>query len=286
MLDPLAHRPPGTGVTALEPSRATRDAPQLEFERYECKYVVSRDLVRPLQEHIACYTRPDPHTVPGEGYVISSLYLDSPGLTFHFAKARQDVQRVKLRIRMYDDQVSGPIYWEIKRKVKGVIRKRRVRVVRPDWAQHAEDLDALLGPESTLRDRRALEEFFYVQGVFAARPVVAVRYTREAFEGLIDDYARVTFDRRILCREADGYHLPTGRDPHVSIDDPTATGGDESGVVMELKFADRAPLWMIDLVQRFRLRRRGFSKYSTGVERVLGAYRGGHDPRVPTRRSA
>ena len=67
------------------------------------------------------------------------------------------------------------------------------------------------------------------------------------------------------------------------IDDPLAVERLDSGVILELKFANRAPMWMVDLVQRFGLQLRGFSKYSTSIEQTLGAYRGLLDVRVPRR---
>ena len=108
---------------------------QLDFERYECKYIIPAGLRGPIKDFIACYTRPDKYTAlnPDGGYLITSLYLDTPYLTFHLAKSRKDLNRFKLRIRIYDDQIDGPVFFEIKRKIKGIIHKRRVMIRRTDW---------------------------------------------------------------------------------------------------------------------------------------------------------
>jgi hypothetical protein len=260
---------------------------QLDFQRYECKYVVPAAMAAPIRAFIQPYAEPDRYSryCPSEGYGISSLYLDSPDLTFHQAKDRVDLDRLKLRIRYYDDQIDGPVFFEIKRRTKDVVRKRRVRVATPGWGALMSEPGALLRTVAAGRDRDALAEFLDLGTRYAAGPVVVVRYRREAYQGTIDDYARVTFDRRIEYRRANGYVLPGEGRGWEAIDDASALGTGDHGMVLELKFADHAPVWMADLVQRFGLRRRGFSKYSTSVERTLSGARSSHDVPVPTGRA-
>ncbi len=261
---------------------------QLDFERYECKYIIPAALRQPIKDHIACYTRPDRYTErnPDGGYLITSLYLDTPYLSFHLAKSRKDLNRFKLRIRIYDDQLDGPVFFEIKRKIKGIINKRRVMIRHRDWAAHMHGGDALRQDATTARDANAIEEFLSLMDRWQAFPAVLVKYSREAYQGEIDDYSRVTFDSRLLCRRASDFRFAGGTVGWSAIDDPTAVERLYSGVVLELKFANRAPLWMVDLVQRFGLQLRGFSKYSTSVEQTLGTYRGITDIRVARRQSA
>jgi len=42
------------------------------------------------------------------------------------------------------------------------------------------------------------------------------------------------------------------------------------GVLLELKCTRDVPLWMVGLVRALELRRTGFSKYCSGVERLYG----------------
>lgn len=261
---------------------------QLDFERYECKYIIPAAMREPIKRHVACYTRPDKYTErhPDGGYTITSLYLDTPYLSFHLAKSRKDLNRMKLRIRIYDDQIDGPVFFEIKRKIKGIIHKRRVMIRQGDWARHMRGGDALFQNATTARDADVIQEFLSLMDRWQAFPAVQVKYSREAYQGEIDDYSRVTFDSRLVCRRPCGFCFAGGRVGWSAIDDPMAVERLDSGLVLELKFASRAPLWMVDLVQRFGLQLRGFSKYSTSIEQTLGAYRGITDVRVPRRLSA
>ena len=71
-----------------------------------------------------------------------------------------------------------------------------------------------------------------------------MKYSREAFQGQIDDYSRVTFDSRLVCRTPAGYVFATGYAGWSPIDHPIAVERADSGVILELKFANRAPTWI------------------------------------------
>ena len=178
------------------------------------------------------------------------------------------------------------MFCEIKRKIKGTIHKRRVKIRRRDDGLLPESADELLPDTASARDRAVIDEFLAIKAFHRACPATLVRYTREAYQGTIDDYARVTFDRRLLCQRPDGYHLHGNRHDWQSIDVPQNFERPDSGVVLELKFADRAPKWMMDIVSRFGLQLRGFSKYSSSIATAQAAYRHDHDIRIPTRQLA
>ena len=81
-------------------------ATQLNFERLELKYLIDEVVADRIRRQISGVCSADRHSTPGRragsnGYVINSLYLDSPGLAFHEAKERGDPERVKLRVRTY-----------------------------------------------------------------------------------------------------------------------------------------------------------------------------------------
>jgi SPX domain protein involved in polyphosphate accumulation len=256
---------------------------QLDFQRYEYKYPIPEHLHDAIVQFVSCYTRPDAFTQTGERnrYTITSLYLDSPDLTFHRAKAHRELNRVKLRIRTYGEQSDGPVFLEIKRKIKDVIFKRRVGVVGPDWYDRWQNGEEFLSDPTNPRNRDVAQEFLKLMDQYSAQPAMLVRYTREAYESLIDDYARVTFDRKIRCHMPDHYHLNAPLRSWMDVDDPMTMGMAHSGSVLELKFANHPPFWMIELVKRFGLRRRGFSKYSSSVNRGLETYWPTASVRVP-----
>lgn len=230
------------------------------FERLELKYHLTERQAEVIRRAIEPWCVPDAYNGP-RGYMISSLYLDSPTLEFHRARLRNDRDRLKLRIRTYES--TGPAQLEIKRKVGKIIAKERTAVAR----------DALLVENG---DDEIADLFHTLRHRTGAEPRLTVRYLREAWTSRVDSYARVTFDRNILAAAA----RPTDWTLH-----PTPDGswsrldrgghlhdGVTSSVLLELKCEAFVPRWMSDLITRFELRSTGFSKYSTGVQRVgLGA---------------
>src|SRR5262249_40091651 len=145
---------------------------------------------------------------------------------------------------------------EVKRRIHELILKTSLVVPQGDWQACLEpgaDASALK-PES----REALNTFVTLQRQLHAAPKVLIRYFRAAFHSTIDDYVRITFDRRIVYQPMRPPDL-TGAPKRGS---PLDAGGD---LLMEVKFRNRAPLWVGDLIRRFGLSRQGFSKYGIAV---------------------
>lgn len=242
-----------------------------DLQRYELKYMIPERLCGPICAFLRPYTHPDEFTQKSKGgYIITSLYLDSPELTLHQAKQHKQLNRFKLRIRTYGQGSEGPIFCEVKRKIKGVILKRRVQVKDPNWTRYEPDSSELLVDVNDY-NVRVMREFVELCERLHVGPSMLVRYKREAYVSEVDDYARVTFDRCMLGHLPEGYRLDVDPSSWIPLDDIIATEVPGSAV-LEIKFAGRAPLWMFDLVQRFGLHLRGFSKYSTAVQYGLDTY--------------
>jgi hypothetical protein len=85
---------------------------------------------------------------------------------------------------------------------------------------------------------------------------------REGYERHGSNAVRVTFDREL---RAGRFHNELSVDDLETWDCPKM-----GGVVLELKFTDRFPEWMLMLVQHFDLTRTGFAKYVKCVSLVHG----------------
>src|SRR5690606_4301853 len=159
-----------------------------------------------IRRAIQPWCTPDAHngSAPSGGYPIYSLYLDTPGREFYHAWRRGDADRVKLRVRSYDDP-SLPAFLEMKRKTVDVIAKERV-TIDPVTVE-----DAVAGFGRPLADTAEawaiLDRFAHFASRTGAEPVSAIRYEREAWVGGDDHYARVTFDRHVSVRPPNGFAL-------------------------------------------------------------------------------
>ncbi len=242
-------------------------ATQLKFERLELKFLIDETVADQIRDDIGAVCVPDSHSRVGRragsnGYTINSLYLDTPGLAFHKAKERGDCDRVKLRVRTYSAGSLATL--EVKRRRSNVIEKQRAVVEREDVsdAVHGQlQSDAMGG-----KGDQALREFAYIAATSGALPKLNVRYVREAYESLVDIYARVTFDRNIRVSPASTWDLFPDDRGWCHFDDYWRVNLPTHPVVLELKCeTTKVPHWMTDVIRRNQLTQTSFSKYSTGT---------------------
>ncbi len=230
---------------------------RLQGSRFELKFIIPESTARGVRDFVLSYLEPDPHADPARNceYPVHSLYLDGPDLTLCRATLWGLKNRYKLRIRFYDETPQSPSFLEIKRRENDVILKQRVPVRRAGVAM-------ILGghwprPEDVMdtspTGMAALSEFTRLRDMIQADGKVFVSYMREAYVSPADDSVRVTFDRRVHAvryggrgsLEAKGEKIYPGID----------------GVVLEIKFTNRFPVWMRDLARSFDLYRQNMAKY-------------------------
>ena len=227
--------------------------------RFELKYLISEEQVPRIRETLLAYCEPDVHNHMETGYSVRSLYLDTPTLAFHKAKMRDDADRFKLRIRTYAD--TGGAHLEIKRKTKEVITKKRATVPQ-DMVIEAVSGGAQLGPEGQWPN---LSDFSRLAALTGAEPITIVDYHREAYVSTVNEYARVTFDRRLRYQHARSFDLRGDPRAWIALDTYWRFDGLRSPVVLELKCENQVPYWLADLIRGFNLRLQGFSKYSYSI---------------------
>ncbi|HBA83497.1 MAG TPA: hypothetical protein DCZ95_05315 [Verrucomicrobia bacterium] len=239
---------------------------QSELERHEAKYIIEPALVPQIREFISPFCIPDPNADgdPPE-YTIVTLQLDSPTLTLHRAKELETVNRFKLRCRTYGMEGTAPVFLEIKRKIKGIIVKSRTVIPRELWEPDLFRTPVSEIPFKSRNQRMNFIEFRRLMHRLDARPTMLIRYVRESYLGRYDNYARLTFDRRLCYCPAQGWQLPPQGVRWRTMDSCTAQRRPYSGMILELKTYRDAPEWMVELTERFDLVRVGFCKYSTAM---------------------
>ena len=238
-----------------------------QHARFELKCVIDPALVRPLRTFIRSYMEADPHADPrnnGE-YAVHSLYLDSPAMDLARSTLLGHKNRYKLRMRFYEVSPDSPVYVEIKRRVADVIVKRRAcirrgaagRLAGGQWPARA---DLWPVPNDGTDALGALERFCALRDRIEGRPTAFVSYQREAYVAPENPSTRITFDRRLAAhtyrRGFDDVAIAPGMRAHVG------------GVVLEIKFTDRFPNWMREMVEVFSLVRQPMAKYVTCVQEL------------------
>ncbi len=156
-------------------------------------------------------------------------------------------------MRSYPGADGSPVFAEIKGRHVDVIRKTRAVLPADGWQ------DLVQGRGAHGRSR-ALDDFVYRLHTRTLEPKALIQYRREAWVSTIETYARVSVDASIVCQHPDGWSLE-GSGNWRPIDHPLRTWMPSSPAVLELKWADVAPRWMMQLVQTMDLTRHAFSKY-------------------------
>ena len=96
------------------------------FKRYEKKYLLSREKYESLRQLL------DPHIVPDEYFesTVCSIYYDSDDYHLIRYSIERPVYKEKLRLRSYNVPADGDsVFVELKKKYKGVVYKRRIRML-------------------------------------------------------------------------------------------------------------------------------------------------------------
>lgn len=237
-----------------------------QASRYELKYIIDEPCAAAVRDFCRAHLVPDEHADPNQGnsYPVHSLYLDTSGLTLFRSTVDGLNNRFKLRVRFYDDDPRHPAFLEIKRRLTDVICKERAAVTREGVRLLLEgkwlDASHLSAGDKHGKAVAALHNFCRTCHAIAARGCVYVSYNREAYVSPDSDRVRVTFDR---CIGAAHYRpVPSLTPPAVE-----ASAG-VHGVVLELKYTDRFPDWMRELVLARNLVRVPMAKYVACVQAV------------------
>jgi len=236
----------------------------LNVARYEYKYVLQPDRLPEVERFLRAYCVEDGYSRDGGWYTVISLYLDNDHYQLYRDTEDSVPWRVKLRVRTYGES-DGPVKLEIKRRSMDLIRKSSAIVPTDVWGRFADG--ELLGLVNG--NGRTHSEFVQLTESLRASPKILVRYERRAFVSTVDDYVRVTFDRRIRCQPTRNWTVAGEDHAWRWVDDPASLGVSESAYLLELKFAVAPPAWLHDLVTTFGLVRRGYSKYGRSMRRSL-----------------
>ncbi|HPO16676.1 MAG TPA: polyphosphate polymerase domain-containing protein [Candidatus Hydrogenedentes bacterium] len=228
-------------------------------QRFEAKYFLSEVHACAITEFIQPFVRPDEHA---RVYVVGTTYLDAADLRLYRGSVCGEKNRFKLRVRSYRSNGNGHVFLEIKRRLDQIIRKERVSVPTAEADQYllATPLPAGAEPWEEGKGILALHNFNALRECLMAIPRIDITYTREAYMSGFGDPVRITFDRNIQCLPVSSYAEVRQQDGSVQV--PVIT----KGVVLEIKFTNRYPQWVHQIVQRFNLQRQSVSKYVLSVD--------------------
>ena len=225
---------------------------QGSFERYEKKYLLTREQYRTVRLGMAAYMKPDAYP----RYSISNIYYDTEHYDLIRASLEKPVYKEKLRMRSYGVPGSrDPVFLEIKKKYDEVVYKRRITMIQRDAIRY-------LRGERPGDGSQIGREIDYFLRLYRPEPKVFIAYDREAYAAADGGELRITFDTALRVRSND-IDLRAG-DHGV----PLLT---EDRILMEIKIPGTAPLWLAKLLSAAEIFPVSFSKYGAYYkEFILG----------------
>jgi hypothetical protein len=230
------------------------------FQRYEKKFVLSATQFEKILPTIKRYMRFDPYCKEGQTYHLRNVYFDTADHQLISQSLLKPDFKEKLRIRKYGQQgdQSNIVYLEVKRKIRGIVTKRRVALslIEIDAFMH----QGILPDRNEYFDQQILKELHYLTTIYALKQAIFIEYDRLAFFDRDDQEFRVTFDQQIYTRY-DNFDFES----HVQ----GVPLLEKNTVLMEVKVGEAMPLWFAKALARQRIYLNSFSKYGKAYEFAL-----------------
>lgn len=222
------------------------------FRRRELKFLLNEAQLEVVQSALRQRMEPDSHGLS----TICNLYYDTPDYRLIRHSLEHPVYKEKLRLRCYGlATADADIFLELKKKYKGIVYKRRVKVTEPEGVAFMERIGPLRKQGQISREILYFRDFYQ-----NLRPQVYLCYDREAWYDPVDRGFRMTLDRNVRYRTDD-----------LSL--ASAFGGREilmpGQTLLEVKAEGAVPLWLVELLNQEGINKQSFSKYGRAYEQML-----------------
>ena len=216
------------------------------FKRVEKKYMLTAE----QYEYILAKLRE--HTHPDRFYEsdIRNIYFDNNEDELIETSLRKPAYKEKLRLRSYGAPKSdGTVFFEIKKKYKGVVYKRRVEMTRDEAYRYI-----ATGELPERLHGNIPVEIDHMMRRYRLYPKAFISYHRLALVGSDDPDLRITFDDRIISRYDD---------VRLESDAPGTELLDDGCRLMEIKIPGAMPLWLAHALSEKNIFPHSFSKFGT-----------------------
>jgi len=229
--------------------------------RFEIKYRIGVEHAQSIRDWIqrSGHLTADANGEGGSAaYNVHSLYLDNQDWAIYKETRAGLQQRYKLRARCYEWSANARVFLEVKHRASEYMWKTRCEVTKADAVRTLNNQVPM-----HVKPSHELENFRSLMDRRHAYPRCWITYRRHAYVGGVRDLVRVTFDTRIraappthdLSEPARWYEIPESRGLEI----------------LELKYSGSYPAWVGEMVRRFDLERKAFSKFRYGIDLLTDA---------------
>lgn len=219
--------------------------------RHELKFLVSEPSAKLLKSLLGTVLHRDPHYPDGE-YSICSLYFDDADFSAYTEKTDGDQNREKFRIRLYNCDDSY-IVLEKKYKKNDLVNK-------DSFILNKNDVYSIWEGRDVLSENTLAKEFHAKRISCGLRPVINVKYDRTAFVFPAEN-TRITVDENIRFSRSSASLLEP-KAPFIPLPSEFKT-------VVEVKFDNVFPSFLVPILSSVSAERTAFSKYAMAIESAI-----------------
>lgn len=221
------------------------------FRRIEKKYLITEEQYKLLLEKAKDYIEIDTYDYS----TICNIYFDTDDYMLVNRSIEKPIYKEKIRLRSYGiPKLNSKVFLEIKKKYKGIVGKRRVKISLKEFYVYLET-----GKYPNC-DRQIMSEIDYCFKIYNLKPKVFLAYDRHSYKGILDPDFRLTFDQNIRSRTTD-LHMENGDGGDILLK------GNE--YIMEVKTLNSFPLWFVNILSSLKIYPTSFSKYGTVYQKQI-----------------
>ena len=236
------------------------------FNRHEKKYMIDVDTFSKIQMRLADYMELDAYNKNNAYYTIANLYYDTADDDLIRHSISKPVFKEKLRMRGYGTpSLDSKVYIEIKKKVNGIVNKRRSSMkLKEAYAFLQSGIASTYQPYMNQQVLGEIESFLTQ---YQLKPAVYIAYDRMAYFGKGNRDLRMSFDFNIRSRRSE-LMLEAGDHGQLLLE--------KEKVLMEIKTGNSMPLWLVRILSEYKVYPSSFSKYGTEyIQRASAPINGG-----------
>ena len=236
---------------------------RLKFSRFEYKFYFPSFYVDEILNFLSRKGEVDPYNYDEEGkpafYTVNSVYFDSPSFLFYRDKFDGFTRRIKVRIRSYEEDFLTAERYFFELKMKHMDRIYKDRVVVPE-ALVKKYVDGNFDQVDPIEDMDFLKKISNLSDFHSLQPYVGVKYKRFSFD-----------DKIMRCKVSIDADIQTcGINSVTELQNSNGAFAEimPGYFVLEVKFDEMIPQYVIDLIAKYNMRRDAISKYCRSIEKI------------------
>lgn len=221
------------------------------FNRYEHKYLIDKETFLKMLKQIEKYMEVDEYNRTGKPYPIHNIYFDTRDYDLIRTSLSKPIYKEKVRIRSYIPfERNEIVFLEIKKKYKGLVNKRRTRIVLKDALDFIENKK---NPNLELyMNEQVVKELDYIFQTKTLYPKAKISYDRIAFYNKDVHDLRITFDFNICSKKL--YD-------NIYEESETKYLLGKQKILMEVKAEQSIPIWLSNILAQNKIYSISCSKY-------------------------